>query len=57
MSYQYFVVPFQGQIKASGNLGQVSAQLQAVINQHASQGLRRSREVSHLCFPKLTQTT
>lgn len=38
MSYQYLVVPFQGQIKSGGSVGQVSAQLQAVINQHANQG-------------------
>ena len=38
MSYQYLVVPFQGQIKTGGNVGQVSAQLQSVINQHAIQG-------------------
>lgn len=38
MSYQYLVVPFQGQIKAGGTVAAVSAQLESVINQYSSQG-------------------
>jgi hypothetical protein len=36
--YQYQVVPFIGKIKSSQSAGEVSAQLQAVINQYAAQG-------------------
>lgn len=36
--YEYLVVPFQGQIRGNGSAQEVSAQLQSVINQHASQG-------------------
>ncbi len=35
---EYLVVPFVGRIRAGGDVGQVSSQLQAVITQYASQG-------------------
>ena len=34
----YKVVPFIGKIKSSQSAGEVSSQLESVINQHASQG-------------------
>lgn len=36
--YQYKVVPFLGQMRAGGDVGQVSAQLEGLINQHATSG-------------------
>ncbi len=36
--FEYLVVPFVGQIRSGGDVGQVSSQLQALINQHAGQG-------------------
>lgn len=38
MRYEYLVVPFQGQIKGSGSVQDVSNQLQNIINHHAAQG-------------------
>lgn len=35
---KYKVVPFIGKIKSSQSAGEVSSQLESVINQHASQG-------------------
>jgi hypothetical protein len=37
-SYEYFVAPFVGQLRSGESVGNVSAQLQALINQYASQG-------------------
>ncbi len=36
--YEYKVVPFIGTIKKKENAGHVSAQLQAIINEHADRG-------------------
>jgi hypothetical protein len=36
--YQYQVVPFVGRIKSSQAAGEVSTQLQGLINQYAAQG-------------------
>ena len=36
--YQYQVVPFIGQIKSKQSAGDVSVQLQGIINQYAAQG-------------------
>ncbi len=36
--YQYLVVPFIGKIKSGQTTGEVSKQLQAVIDQHAHLG-------------------
>jgi hypothetical protein len=38
MASQYKVVPFIGKIKGSGSVEVISAQLEAIINDHASQG-------------------
>ena len=36
--FEYRVVPFVGQIRSGDDVAQVSSQLEALINQHASQG-------------------